>query len=182
MRERERERETRVDSGMLCVISWLNEGFLSQFSQQGFSTPPARICKLHDNSSSPVGSPLGSVLDLPQRCFCFSITKTSTHKDEKKIWFPCHVQSDMYVWFHAVTAQGNGADVIKFLQTHRRWYIEGCCVEWRPSYAAANLKESFFIASENDPGVAFHVSHNNGVSVIITPQGDLVSHFISFLY
>ena len=52
MRERERERERdaggRCDAVMLCVIYWLNEGCLSQFRQQGFSTLPARICNSHD--------------------------------------------------------------------------------------------------------------------------------------
>lgn len=163
---------------MLFVIYWLNEDCLSQFKQRGFSTLPARICNLHDNSRAPVGSPLGSALGLPRRfhCCCFPITKPSTPKDEKKIWFPCHVHNDMYVWFHAVTAEGDGAVVIKFLQTHRRWYIKDCRVERRPSYAAANPKKICFIAITKDrqSGVAFHVSHNNGVSVIIIPQSDLV--------
>lgn len=63
----ERERETRVDSVMLCVIYWLNEGCLFQFRQQGFSTLSARICNLLNSSRAPVGSPLDSALDLPQR-------------------------------------------------------------------------------------------------------------------
>lgn len=99
-------------------------------------------------------------------------------RTRRRSCFPCHVQSDMYAWFHAVTAEGNGAVVIKFLQTHRRWYIEGCRVERRPSYAAANPRDSgFFFYHQRKGSVVrcrlFHVNHNNGVSVIISPQADL---------
>lgn len=148
------------------------------FRQQGISTLPARICNLHDISRAPVGPPLDSALDLPQRHCCCSITKPSTPKE--KVWYPCHVQNDMYVWFHAVTAEGNGPVVIKFLQTHRRWYIEDCRVERRASYAAANPRYTFLLRVKRICD-RLHVNLNNGVSVIIIPQGDWVP-FHSFLY
>lgn len=169
---------------MLCVIYWLNQGCLSQFRLQGFSTLSARICNLHDHSREPVESPLDSALELPQRCYgcCSFITKRSTPV-VKKIWYPRHVYNDMYVWLLAVTAEGDGAVVIRFLQTHRRWYKRGGRVERKTFIRSSPYKWFVLIAREKDQwsGVAFHFNHNNGVSAIIIPQSEWVP-FLSFPY
>lgn len=179
MRERERERETRVDSGMLCVIYWLNEGCLSQFRQQGFSTLPARICNSHDTGRL-TDLHWAFVLDLPQRCWnCrLSITEPSAPEDEKKIVLslPC---AERHVC--VISCGDSGGE---WSSCHQIPADAPTVIHWRLSCREKTFIRSsqserlgFFFYHQRKGSVVrcrlFHVNHNNGVSVIISPQADL---------
>ncbi|CAK6970522.1 unnamed protein product [Scomber scombrus] len=155
---------------MLCVIYWLDEGCLSQFRQQGFSTLPARICNLHDKKHGACRISIGLCAGSPTAPLLLLLLLLHHHQtrnvkggEEALISLPCaerHVCVNSYgdsggEWSSCHQIPADAPTVIQRRLSYRE-----------KTFIRRSQSERFiFIASEKDQwsGVAFHVYHNNGV-------------------